>query len=155
MEPEAVIYLAGQRGGTHSPTHRSLHAFNFGTYHRDYRRPFRNLTVCNDETLMQQGTLTYFLPDNHLIFLLPVIGGFNYKVGNEAVEHFVDVGQRVLLYLKKASVLNIINEFQNEPINFICCWFSTHGTVDEQSIYSTFDLDASKNSLINISTSPR
>ncbi len=154
MGSEAVIYLSGQRGSTYSPTHRSLHTFNFGSYQRDHKRPFRNLAVCNDDTLMQQASLTYFIPDDHLVFLLPVIGGFVYKIENEAVQHFVDVGQSILLHIKKASILTIINEFQNEPINFICCWFSIRETVNEQLIASAFELDASKNSLVNVSTSP-
>lgn len=153
MESEAVIYLSDQRGRTQTRTHQGFHTFNFGSYQNAHRKPFKNLIAFNDETLMPGACLTYSIPDDHLIFLLPVIGGMGYKFDNEESEHFLEVGQSKLLHVSEACVLTISNVFQNDLINFICCWFSANQTGDQQSITSTFDLDASKKSLVHIFTS--
>ncbi len=152
MESEAVIYLADQRGRTQSRTHQSFHSFNFGSYQNAHRKPFKSLVALNDETVLPGASLTYSVPDDHLIFILPTIGGIEYKLNNDASTHFIDVGQSALLCVKDSSVLTITNSYQSEAINFICCWFLNNQTNNEPSITSTFDLDASRNFLADILT---
>ena len=150
VESEATIYLSDQRGRTQSDGHQSFHSFNFGSYQREHRKPFKNLVALNDETLMPGACSTYSIPDNYLIFLLPVIGGIEYRISHEGVENFLDVGHSILLNAKKGFELTITNVFESEPVNFICCWFLDKSPIDQQSVVTTFELDASKDSLINL-----
>jgi hypothetical protein len=150
VESEATIYLSDQRGRTQSDGHQSFHCFNFGAYQRENRKPFKRLVALNDETLMPGASLTYSIPNNHLIFLLPVIGGIEYQTIHYGVGNFVDVGRSILLTDKKGFELKITNVFQTEPVNFISCWFLDNSTIDRQAVEDTFELDASRDSLITL-----
>jgi hypothetical protein len=151
MDSATKIYLSEQRGCTQSKEHRSFHTFNFGDYQQQSRQPFKNLVAFNDETLLPKASVIYPVTDDLLVFLLPVIGGIQYKLDG-GLNQFVEVGESSLLNVKKNSWIEISNLYQEEPVNFICVWL-TDASQGSLPIHSTFELDAAKNSLITLVSS--
>jgi quercetin 2,3-dioxygenase len=148
----ATIYLSSQRGCTQSDWFRSYRTFNFGNYQNEYRKSFMQLSAFNDETLKSQHTIGYIADHDSSIFLLPVVGGIHYRVG-EGQELFLDVGESVLLPVQKGEYLKITNPYNNELVNYIHAWFTTEkGSVD--AIQTTMDIDRSHNGMITLFETP-
>jgi len=140
MEQEAMIYLAEKRGCTQTQVHRSFHSFNFGTYQLEHRKPFGALHAFNDETLMPGASVTYSLTADHLILLLPVVGGVAFAT--DAHQSFVEVGEVALQSARQGTLITITNTTYNEPVAFICAWLSTTATAERTPVTLPFDAEA-------------
>lgn len=150
MKSEAFIYLSDKRGITQSSTHRSFHTFNFGPYQKSNFKPFQNLAVFNDDTILPASRLIYSVPGDHLVFLLPIVGGIEFQVNEDQSSEFIEAGQSALIAIKKTSLLAVQNPYDSQHVNFICCWISNCPQNSESVIISNFDLSESKNTLIDL-----
>lgn len=144
---KATIYLADQRGCSQEDWFRSFHIFNAGKYFQESRRPFGNLKTFNDTTLKGEHTLVRYTKEDTVIMLLPVVGALNVRIGTE--EYILtDVGETFTAAVPKDSIVEIVNPYEDELINFLEIWY----TVPAGNIVSTgkvlFDLDNRKDILV-------
>ncbi|NOT74654.1 MAG: pirin [Cyclobacteriaceae bacterium] len=121
MASSATIYLADQRGRTQSDWLRSFHIFNFGDYFKESKKSFGNLIAFNDDTLKGGSTLSFEIKEPTEITLIPIVGSVEYKT-NEGKADTVEVGQSVVLSLRKNTILEISNPYENDLINFLHLW---------------------------------
>jgi hypothetical protein len=150
MASESVIYLADQRGLTRSSSYESFHTFNFGSYQNEYRKPFMRLTVFNEDTLKPRSILTYSVPENYFVFVLPVIGGIEFKIKEDDSITFIEAGQQLIMDVKDASQLIIVNPYQTGSVSFICCWFASEYARRNTHAISSFDFEGSQNELVRL-----
>jgi hypothetical protein len=144
---KATIYLADQRGCSQEDWFRSFHIFNAGKYFQESRRPFGNLKTFNDTTLKGEHTLVRYTKEETVMMLLPVVGALNVRIGTE--EYILtDVGETFTAAVPKDSIVEIVNPYEDELINFLEIWY----TVPVGNIASTgkvlFDLDNRKDILV-------
>ena len=79
MEQKAKIFLADERGVTHTEWFRSYNTFNFGNYKTEHKIPVEKLYVCNDDTLAAGKSLAMMMDEMTIIILLPVVGAVEFK----------------------------------------------------------------------------
>ncbi|MEO7988765.1 MAG: pirin [Chryseolinea sp.] len=145
---EATIYLADQRGCTQVDWYRSYHTFNYGTYFREHRRPFRNLQVLNDNTLKEGSNLKQHVKENSIILILPIVGSVRYK-NKSGIDSLIEVGQAHFFFASKDSEFEFSNLYENELINFLHIELSTHLQLSDDTVQKfEFDLDGNRNQLI-------
>ncbi len=148
MASESVIYLGDERGITRSSSYESFHTFNFGSYQKEYRNPFMGLTVFNEDMLKPRSMLTYSVPENYFVFVLPVVGGIEFKIKENDSITFIEAGQQLIINVKEASQLILVNPYQTGSVSFICCWFRSERTGSDTHAISSFDLEGSQNKLV-------
>jgi len=146
---KATIYLADQRGCSQDDWFRSFHIFNAGKYFHESRRPFGNLKTFNDTTLKSEHTLVRYTKEDTVIMLLPVVGALRVRVA--AGEYIcADVGETFSTVVPKDSMVEIVNPYEDELINFLEIWY----TVPSGTIVTTgkvlFDLDNCKDKLVSL-----
>ncbi|MFD1140420.1 hypothetical protein ACFQ4C_04845 [Larkinella insperata] len=117
-QPEALIYLAEQRGRTQSADYRSFHTFNFGDYRHENRQPFGNLTVFNDDTLLAGKSHRLTVEEPTDLLLLPVVGGIELldELGERA---FLGAGEVFQFTAFPDQSYTIENPFETEAVNFL------------------------------------
>ena len=145
-----MIYLSDQRGISRSPRHESLHSFDFGSYKKKYHHSFKSLSVFNEDTLNPQSTLTYSVPPNHVMFVLPLVGGIKFNVNQSESSQFIEAGQSLAITVAKTSIVMIANPYHSGPVNFISCWFSNCEARGNDVKVSSFYLEDLENALTKI-----
>lgn len=144
---KATIYLADQRGCSQEDWFRSFHIFNAGKYFHESRRPFGNLKTFNDTTLKGEHTLVRYCNGDTVIMLLPVVGALNVRIG--AQEYILtDVGEAFSAAVPKDSVVEIVNPYEDELINFLEIWYTAPSATIPSSRKVMFDLDNQKDTLV-------
>jgi redox-sensitive bicupin YhaK (pirin superfamily) len=118
MITQAQIYLAGQRGCTQLSWFRSFHTFNFGPYQDPGRKPFGNLQVFNDDTLVPGKSVSMELAENTEVILLPVVGAVEYK-NSLGKTGMLEAGQIQVFSAGKGMYYEISNPYETELVNFI------------------------------------
>ncbi len=117
-QPKAKIFLADQRGLNETASFRSMHTFNFGKYFNEYKHPFGDIYVFNDEILAGGASMKILADEYCHIILLPVTGAiiYNDTAGNKSC---IAAGQAQVLTLSKSIVMEISNPFKNDLVNFL------------------------------------
>jgi hypothetical protein len=148
----ATIYLADQRGCSQDYWFRSFHIFNEGKYFRESRKPFGNLKTFNDTTLKGEHTLVRYTKEDMVVMLLPVVGALNVRIG--AGEYIAtDVGETFTATVLKDSVVEIVNPYEDELINFLEIWYTMPAGVIAAAGKVLFDLDSRINILVPLCSS--
>jgi len=125
----AKIYLADQRGGYESISHRSLYTFNYGSYFDVHREPFFELSSLNDETLSAGSSATYSFTNPKHVLILPVVGTIECKATSWA-KH-LDAGQVYYFLAKSNMFLEVTNPLQRELVNYLFLEFEFSGDHEE------------------------
>jgi redox-sensitive bicupin YhaK (pirin superfamily) len=147
---KATIYLADQRGCSQEDWFRSFHIFNAGKYFNENRRPFGNLNTFNDTTLKSGHTLVRYTKEETVIMLLPVVGALNVRIGNNDYTR-TDVGEVFIVTVPKDSIVEIVNPYEDDLINFLEIWYTIPSSVIVPAGKVLFDLDNRKDILIPLS----
>ncbi len=115
---KAKIYLSDERGLDEGGLFRSFQTFNFEKFFNEYKTPFRELYVLNDETLAGGSSVTMKVQEDSSIILLPVVGAIDYKdsSGNETM---VNVGEIQITDLPKGSDFKLVNPYEDDLINYL------------------------------------
>lgn len=148
-QTKATIYLADQRGCSQDTWFRSLHIFNAGKYFNENRKPFGNLKTFNDTTLKGEHTIVHVTREDIVIMLLPVVGALKVRVDNG--EYMVtDVGEVFTAMVLKDSMVEIVNPYEDELINFLEIWYTIPAGAITTSGKVLFDLDNHKDKLVSL-----
>lgn len=151
---KATIYLADQRGCSQEDWFRSFHIFNAGKYFNENRRPFGNLKTFNDTTLKGEHTLVRYTKEDTVIMLLPVVGAVNVRIGSEDdANTLTDVGEAYIAVAPKDSIVEIVNPYEDDLINFLEIWYTLPSSAIAPAKVM-FDLDKHKDILIPLTPNP-
>ncbi|QJD81125.1 pirin family protein [Spirosoma rhododendri] len=143
---QAQIYLADQRGHSQTPTLRSFHTFNFGSYQADSRAPFGALQLLNDDSLLAGATLSLTVEQPTDVLLLPINGGLEYR--SDAGSGFLEPGQSGRLSLRPGMSYTVSNPYEVETIDLLQIWLRRPDeSVSVGFADTTFDL-SQKNTLL-------
>lgn len=146
---KAKIFLAADRGHTETAWFRSYNTFNFGGYQSDYKTPFGELYVWNDDTLAGGKSFQVTVEEDSYVLLLPVVGALQYNdgVGNESL---LQAGQVFFCFAAKGTAVRLTNPYEESLINFLQGWFKAENAVPSASTLTSFQLDDEKNRLLQI-----
>jgi quercetin 2,3-dioxygenase len=148
---QARIYLANQRGCSQEDWFRSFHFFNAGKYSHESRTPFGNLKTFNDTTLKGEHTLVRYTKEDIVIMLLPVVGALNVRIGTgEYIP--TDVGETFTAAVPKDSIIEIVNPYEDELINFLEIWYTVGSQAIAYSGKTAFDLDSHEDTLVPLTS---
>lgn len=142
----ATIYLASLRGCTQDENFRSFHTFNHGNYFNEFRKGFRAIKACNDETLRAKCQTTQRTVPGFVIILLPIVGALHLKMGQG--DWMIDVGQAFVFRPSEEVAYELGNPFQTEMINYLHMVLEEEGTPFTE--ICEFDLDPHKGCLVRI-----
>ncbi|SEJ19805.1 hypothetical protein SAMN04487995_3722 [Dyadobacter koreensis] len=120
-QTKGQIYLAAQRGISQLSWFRSFHTFNFGSYQDEFRVPFGNLQVLNDDTLAAGKSCIMKLEQNTEVILIPVVGAveFHNSLGEPGI---LEAGQLQIFSAENSMNYEITNPYDKELVSFIQLW---------------------------------
>lgn len=153
LQPEAILYLASQRGCTEDAWSRSFHTLNSGNYRHEHGATAGRLVVFNDDTLGGGHTKTYTAEADWVVLLLPTVGGVGCRCYAE--NRLIEAGQSIAFTVQKGDTYDVYNPYTDDLVNFlhICmhpngAYFTT-GRIEE----SAFNLEAHPNDLLPVGIS--
>ncbi|SKC85932.1 pirin family protein [Ohtaekwangia koreensis] len=149
---KATIYLSNQRGCTQEDWFRSFHVFNYGKYFNENRTPFGSLNTLNENTLKGGRTISRLAKDDATVLILPIVGALKYTIPGYK-EGIVDAGEVAILSVVKDSVIEMMNPYEDELINFLEVWYMHPAGDRVEPLKIELDLEHSKNSLIPLAAS--
>jgi quercetin 2,3-dioxygenase len=112
------IFLSDQRGLIETESLRSYCTFNFDKYFNEYKNPFGNLYLLNEEALRGDEDFTISVEQTSYVIIIPMIGEVKWQAG-EAAASVVDVEEVMVNYMPAGSILHIINPYETEAITFL------------------------------------
>jgi len=120
-QSKGKIFLADERGISQAEWFRSLNTFNFGKYLNEYKQPFGDLYVINDDTLDAGCSIRMVIEEYSYIILLPVIGAIAYNdtLGNNSL---IAAGQVEIVTAEAGKTIEISNPFDDGLVNFLQVW---------------------------------
>ena len=146
----AKIYLSEQRGINETDRFRTYSTFNFRHYHSEYRHPFGDLYVLNDDSLAGGHSLKMHVPENSYLILLPVVGavGYHDSLGNEGL---VNTGDLQVLFTTEDYDIELLNPYDSDLINFLQIWIRKEqkASVIKPQL-ANLPLDQNPNNLIRV-----
>lgn len=148
---KAKIFLAGERGHTETECFRSYNTFQFGKYRHEAKTPFGPLYILNDDTLAGGKKIRMHVEEDSILLVLPTVGAVHFAEAGEGGIS-VQVGGCLLQGVKKDTTIELSNPFENDLINYLQVWFKAP-QVAPVSIAGTFEIEASKNSLVPLFSS--
>ena len=152
-KPEAIIYLANQRGCSGAEWFRSYYTFNFGEFRRESRTPFGSLLAFNEHTLKEGRIFSFVHTEAVKVLLIPVAGELNYRSGD--VEGTVDVGQVSYSVLPAGVPLELSNRYASNSINFLHVCVRADNTIHDnypRTFTSNFDNNSTELAALNVSS---
>jgi quercetin 2,3-dioxygenase len=148
---KAKMFLADERGLNETEWLRSLNTFNFGKYFNEYKHPFGDIYVVNDDTLDAGRSLRMLIEEYSYVILLPVIGAIAYKDGS-GNDDLIAAGQVKILTVAKGETIEISNPFDEGLINFLQVWIKADTERATKGSYiSTYNVNKCLNGLLKIS----
>lgn len=143
---DSTIYLSSLRGCTQDENFRSYHLFNYGSYFNEFRKGFRSVKACNDETLRAKCQTTHRAQPGAVIILLPIVGALHLKM--EEKDWMMDAGHAFAFRTAKEIAYQVSNPFETELINYLLLVVEEEGSPFTNLF--EFDLDLNKGSLVRI-----
>ncbi len=147
---KATIYLADERGVDEEDSFRSHQTFNYGKFFNEYKTPFGNLYLLNDDTLGGGRSIKMKVPESSCFVLLPVVGAIDYKdsLGNESL---INAGEIQMIELPEGTDFELLNPYENDLVNYIQFWLRIP-VIEIRSVplILDFNLVSNKNKLLKI-----
>jgi redox-sensitive bicupin YhaK (pirin superfamily) len=144
---QATIYLSNQRGCSQEDWFRSFHVFNYGKYFNENRTPFGSLNTLNENTLKGGRTISRLAKEDATVLILPIVGALKYSTPTHK-EGMVDAGEVAILSVVKDSVMEMMNPYEDELINFLEVWYTHPAGYPIEPVKIELDLEQNKNSVI-------
>jgi len=144
---KAIIHIADKRPRLETDWFRTLHSLAGQVRSAEPVSIHGSLRGFNDETLKELSTITYESDRDWQVFLLPVVGGLQYRVDAGALVR-LDAGEASWINVPAGSLLQITNPFEDELINYIHAWIHHENPVEDKNSIS-FDLDE-RNKMIHL-----
>lgn len=144
------IYLADQRGVTETNVFRRCCSFNYGDHFNEHREAFGSLKVFNDEILAANKSVTLTVAHTCYFVIVPITGELLVK-DTEGKSSIIDVGEVHINYTNAGGILELINIYQENWVNFLYLQINADG--DEFPILNEtfgFDFADRQNELITI-----
>lgn len=145
----AKIFLAEERDVTETESFRRYNTFNFERRYNEYKTPVEKLYVCNDDTLAGGKRFSLTAEAATQLILLPVVGAVEFVKNSEAVL-LINAGEVFTAALNRGDVFEIINPYKRELVNFLQFWLYADAPNENTSQLYTFNIDDSKNSLVQL-----
>ena len=145
---QAQLYLADQRGHSTRTGSESAYTFNLGGYTAENREPFGALHLFNEYKLQAGVSLSTWVEQQSVIWLLPISGGLDYTIGQTTTP--LHPGQLALLPMEAGSMGQISNPYQTETIHYLQIGLAhPGGLASETPRLTEFDL-RTPNTLLSI-----
>ena len=144
---KATIYLSNQRGCTQEDWFRSFHVFNYGKYFNENRTPFGSLNTLNENTLKGGRTISRLAKEDYTVLILPIVGALKYTTSGYK-EGIVDAGEVIILSIIKDSIIEMMNPYEDELINFLEVWYTYPAGDRTEPLKIELSLEQNKNSMI-------
>jgi hypothetical protein len=112
------IYLADERGIIETDIYRRCCSFNYESYFNEHRKPFGPLKALNDEILAAQKSVTIVIAHACYFVIIPVRGELLFKDTQDNTT-LIDVGEAHIHYTAKGDILELINPYHKNWINFL------------------------------------
>lgn len=115
----AHIYKADFRGVEKSDEYRCLSTLNYHDNLIDIDSPLGNLTVLEDETLAPKKRKFYYVPNDTVVIIVPLVGMLEIASSDNPSNQFVVPEEIVVMPMQKGNAFTIINPYEKELINFL------------------------------------
>lgn len=146
-QPKAKIFLAEERGYYETDWYRTYSSFNFDKYENRHKQPFARLYVLNDETLAGGRSVKHTIEENSIVLLIPIVGAIIYKDKNRR-QAIVNAGKLQILNAYKGDIIELINPYENELVNFLQVWIKSPVLKSGVHKFIDFKLDENENKLV-------
>lgn len=147
---KAVLHKADTRGHADHGWLNAWHSFSFAGYHDPSRVHFGVLRVLNDDTIAGGMGFGAHPHDNMEIITIPLSGQLEHKdsMGNTGI---ISKGEVQVMSAGTGIQHSEKNKNAKEPLKLLQIWlFPDTKNVEPRYDQRAFDLDAAKNSLLNI-----
>ncbi len=148
-QSKAKIFPAGERGRTEMEWFRSYNTFSFGGYQSEYKKPFGELYVLNDDTLAPGKSFSLTVEEDSAVLLLPIVGAVEYE-DEKGNEQLLQAGQSFVCLVPKGKTFTVSNAYENELVNFLQAWFTLEQSNSAAPSLLSFDLNKAQNTLVEI-----
>jgi redox-sensitive bicupin YhaK (pirin superfamily) len=128
----------------------SFNTFNFGKYFNEYKHPFGDIYVVNDDTVDAGRSLRMIIEDCSYLILLPVIGAIACK-DSSGNDNLIAAGQVEILTVNKEETIEITNPFDEGLVNFLQVWIKAGRAAAKGSYLSAYNVSKCINRLLKIS----
>lgn len=129
--------------------HHTRHCtFNFDSYSNEFKYPFGNLYLFNDEVI-EPGSFAMAteVKESSYVILMPITGDLLYKTRGGHLN--IPIGQILISCLPSGSTFQIENPYANEKINFVQIRIKAKDSIARPfTRLLDFDLHANQNSLM-------
>lgn len=152
QQSKGKIFLADERGSSHTEKFSSHSTFNFGKYFNEHKRPFGNIYVVNDEILDAGCSLKIQAEDLSYVILLPVMGAIASK-DSSGNKNLIAAGQAEIIILDKGATLEISNPFDEGAVNYLQIWIKGDQDIigkNKESQLCTYNVNENIDRLTNI-----
>lgn len=112
------IFLSDQRGLIENHTVRSYHTFKSESFQNPLKEAIGNLYLLNDEMLAPNKSVKFYTQQQGYFIIIPITGTVNYFDDREN-ETDVEVGESLMVFLKKNSFVKLKNPYNNDTISYL------------------------------------
>src|SRR5437868_2538729 len=147
---KTILHKANTRGHANHGWLDSYHSFSFGGYHDPARIHFGALRVLNDDTVAGGMGFGMHPHDNMEIITIPLSGQLEHRdsMGNTGV---ISKGEVQVMSAGTGIQHSEKNKNTDEALKLLQIWvFPDKKNVEPRYDQRAFDLEASKNQLVNI-----
>lgn len=147
---KTIIHKANTRGHANHGWLDAHHSFSFAGYYDPERVHFGALRVLNDDIVAGGNGFGFHPHDNMEIITIPLAGQLEHRdsMGNTGV---ISKGEVQVMSAGSGIEHSEKNKNANEIVNLLQIWvFPNTKNVEPRYDQKAFDLDASKNKLLNI-----
>jgi redox-sensitive bicupin YhaK (pirin superfamily) len=147
---KSILFKADSRGHADHGWLNAWHSFSFAGYHDPSRIHFGALRVLNDDTIAGSMGFGAHPHDNMEIITIPLSGQLEHRdsMGNTGI---ISKGEVQVMSAGTGIQHSEKNKNSKEPLKLLQIWlFPDTKNVEPRYDQRAFDMDAAKNSLLNI-----
>jgi hypothetical protein len=150
-QSSAKIFLSEQRGTIGSDRHTRHCTFNFDSYMNEYKYPFGDLYLFNDEVIAPgSSAMGMDVKVSSYVILIPITGDLLYK-GTNGGHLNITIGQILISCLPSGATFQVENPYEKDEINFLQIRIKAKSTsANPFTRLLDFDLKGNQNSLIDL-----
>ncbi len=115
----AHIYKADTRVMEFSEDYRCLSTFNDHTKKEENEASFGTLTVFEDETLAPGKRRFYYMQEDALVFLMPLVGLIEIEGSNDTGRQLLIPEEIKAMHLKKGRSFHVSNPYEKDLVNYL------------------------------------
>jgi hypothetical protein len=136
--PSSTIFLADQRTLIESQHQRKYSTFRFDHMNNVETT---SMYVFNDEMLAPNASNGFYTAERGFLIIIPITGTINYFDDHEN-ETAVEVGEGIMLFLKRNTFVKLTNPYESEVISYLVIGIKHQKAEPSSPVF--FNIDLSK-----------